>query len=183
MKYFKNKKVLLNLIYILLVFSFIFLISFIFDLKIKKEAENLEYNRFLKELSTLINNLEFDKISENKDKKRYEVTNNDNLVSIIYIEEGKGVSGNYKIAIVYEIVSDNEYIINNFKVIESSKKDNEYVLKVESNEQFKNNIINKDINDLEDIDIVSGATITSNEIIKAINSSKDKLLDKGNINE
>lgn len=39
MKYFKNKKVLLNLIYILLVFSFIFLISFIFDLKIKKEAE------------------------------------------------------------------------------------------------------------------------------------------------
>lgn len=180
MKYFKNKKVIINLSIIVIVLSSMFAISFLFDYKIKKEAQNLEYNRFLDELSTLIKNIEFDELKENIAKNRFEAFKNDKIVSLVYIEEGKGISGIYKIAIIYEKKDHNNYIINNFKVIEYESKDEAYIEKVENDTDFRNSIINKRITEFENVDVVSGATISSNEINKAIKTSIEKILNGEN---
>ena len=170
----KKKKIYVILIIIFL-FSSMFLISYLFEQEIQKENENLAHNRFLKKISVVVNDISYDKIKENSDFDIYECLKNDSVVAFIALYSGKGLTDDYLIAISFAINEDNELLIHNYKFIEYGAKDKKYVLMIDENIELKEKIINKNINESLETEIVSGATITSNELYKALNDAIVKI--------
>lgn len=170
----KKKKIYVILL-IIFIFCSMFLISYLFEREIQKENENLAYNRFLEKISVVVNNVSYDKIKENSALDVYECIKNDNVTAIIALYSGKGLTSEYLIAISFVRNDKNELIINNYKFIEYGGKDKKYVLMVDENTELKDKIIYKNINETIDAEIVSGATITSNELYKALNDAIKKI--------
>ncbi len=170
----KKKKIYVILI-IIFIFSSMFLISYLFEREIQKENENLAHNRFLEKISIVVNDISYDKIKENSAFNLYECLKNDSIVAFIALYSGKGLTDNYLIAISFVKNEKNELLIHNYKFIDYGEKDKKYVLMVDDNDELKDKIINKNINQAIEMEIISGATISSDELYKALNDAIEKI--------
>ena len=170
-----EKKKIYVILLIIFLFASMFLISYLFEREIQKENENLAHNRFLEKISIVVSDISYDKIQENSALDVYECLKSDSVVALIALYSGKGLTDDYLITVSFVRNEENELLIHNYKFVNYGEKDKKYVLMVDENIELKNKIINKNINEAMEIEIVSGATITSNELYKALNDTIEKI--------
>lgn len=171
----KGKNLIISSI-IILIISAMLTFGFFLEEIIKNEASNIDQNRFLEKIALIIKDLNFDKIEENKGSNNYEVYKNDKLIALIYLNEEEGLSGKMLVELVFIYdEASMKFDIYDFTILNYNEKDKYYVELVLNDTDFRNEIKNIDINQDFEIDVVSGATHSSNKVINSIKESINQL--------